>query len=162
MPPRKPRRHGLRLSAQIARERALEALNLMRGKGRSLRRAATEAHTSPKTVLKYAGRALARTEAKRYRAKPSDRLTRTLQFLTPKGKTAITVRGSRLASRIARYWAAVDKYLTTGDAAALAPFRGKSVTVGRQSHAFVTDRRVLERLGYAGEVSFEDLYAKVA
>ena len=142
----------------FTRERALHALHLMRTSGRSLRAAAAESHTTPLTVLKYVGASVDRGASGRYRAAASDRLTRRLQFLTPAGKIAITVRGSRGASHVAAYWAAVDRYLKTGDTEQLQPFRGASLRVGKTTYPFVTDPRILERLGHAGEVSFEDLY----
>jgi len=132
----------------------------MRSAGRSLRAAAIESHTTPRTVRKYVGDAVARRAAGRYRAAKSDRLTRQLQFLTPAGKVAIAVRGSRRASRVASYWAAVDRFLKTGDMEPLHQFEGESLHIGKSIYPFVTDPRVLERLGHAGEVSFEDLYVR--
>ena len=151
-------RRALSTAQADARERALDVLHYMRHDGLSLRTAARAAGTTPRTVLKYAGAAVRRTASGRYQATKGDRLARTLHFLTPKGTVAVTVRGSRVASRIAQYSAAVDRFLTTGDWEALRPFAGKSLRVGRHTYPFITDRRVLARLGHAGELSFEDLY----
>ena len=82
-----------------------------------------------------------------------------MRFLTPQGATDLTVRGSRPASRIAKYWAAVDRYMKTGRTDALRRFQGASFRAEKVKHFFVTDTRTLKRLGYAGEVAFEDLYA---
>lgn len=149
---------GLGATAQAARARALEALSLMRGKGKSLTRAAEEAQTTPRTVKRYIASALRQRENGRYLAKRSDRLYRELRFLTPEGQITLGVRGSSKASTIARYWVAVDRYLKTGETDALKPFRGRSLTVGKLKYPFLTDPRALERLGNAGEVEFEDLY----
>ena len=130
----------------------------MRSLGRSLSAAAAESHTTPRTVRKYVGAAVARGASGPFRAAASDRLTRQLQFLTPAGKVAIAVRGSRRASRVASYWAAVDHFLRSGDWEPLRPFDGEAIRVGKAAYPFVTDPRVLERLGQAGEVSFEGLY----
>jgi hypothetical protein len=72
----------------------------------------------------------------------------------------VSVRGSRLASRIAKYENAVRRYLETGDTTALQEFVGKSIKVGKTQYPFVTDMHLLNRLGQKGEVSFEDLYAR--
>jgi anti-anti-sigma regulatory factor len=67
------------------------------------------------------------------------------------------------ASLLGRYWAAVDRYRDTGDASALREFRGKYIidTNGKQ-HRLLTDLRALDRLGSAGVLSFESLYARAA
>ncbi len=131
----------------------------MRTKGLSLTRAARRAGTTLKTVLKYVGSALIRGSNGRYSATPSDRLTRHLFFLTKSGNVDVAVQGSRQASRVGRYMAAVHLYLSTGDARALAEFEGKKIRSRSQTYVFLTDTRVLDRLARAGEVSFERLYA---
>ena len=145
--------------ARRKRDDALDALHLMRSRKLSLAQAAREIHASPRTVVKYVGTALTKTAAGRYRAKPSDRLLRSLRFLTPERQIEVDVRGSRLASRIATYWNAVDRYLKTGDAESLKKFAGKSVKIGGHRYSFVTDPYILRRLVSEAQVSFEDLYA---
>ena len=149
------------VESQLARERALDALNRMRREGRSITRAAREAGTTARTVRKYVGRALTERGG-RLVAKPSDGLVRRMRFLSARGRTDLTVRSSRTASRIADYWAAVDHYLKTGDPRWLRPFRGKSIRAEKLGHPFITDPKTLSRLATAGEVAFEDLYALVA
>ena len=141
-----------------ARERALEALSRMRSEGRSLTRAARIAHTTPVTVRKHVGRTLVRSASGRYVASPSDRLTRRVWFLTKNGKVEAAVRGSRQASRVARYMAAVDQYLRTGDAEPLQEFRGQGIHSRNQTHRFLTNTDALDRLALADEVSFDRLY----
>ena len=145
-----------------ARERALDALSRMRSDGLSLTRAARLAHTTPETVRKHVGRTLIRSPGGRYAATPSDRLTRYVWVLTKDGKKEVAVRGSRQASRVARYMAAVDRYLKTGETDALAEFRGQGIRSRNQFHPFLTDTRALDRLALAGEVSFERLYTRRA
>lgn len=142
----------------LVRERALEVLQLMRSKGFSLTRAAREAHTTPETTRKRVGRELNRSKNGRYAATTSDRLTRRVWFLTKTGKVELPLRGSRAASRVAQHMAAVDQFLTTGDARSLAAFKGRAIRSGKRSFPFLTDTEVLERLADAGEVSFERLY----
>ena len=141
-----------------ARERALEALNRMRADGLSLTRAARTSRTTPQTVRNYVGRALTRSAGGRYAPTPSDRFTRRVWLLTARGKVEIAVRGSRPASRVARHMAAVDRYLREGRTDALRGFEGETIRAGRVVHAFVTDPVALDRLAFAGEVSFERLY----
>lgn len=145
--------------SELARRAALEALSLMRTRGLSRTKAAKEAHTTPATVMRYAGAALRKDESGKYRARPSDRIARALNFLTHEGRVPITVRSSRTASRIAEYMAAVRLYTNNGDTSSLSKFRGRSVRAGALTLPFVTDPRVLDRLYHAGEVAFEDLYA---
>ena len=132
---------------------------MMRAKRLSLAEASRQAGTTPRTVQRHVGKALKRGDDGRYAATKYDRIPRTLRFVTTGGVTELTVRDSRTASQIARYMAAVHKYLTTGDRRALWPFRGKAIRSGKVAYPFITDSKTLERLAFAGEVSFEDLYA---
>jgi len=141
-----------------ARERAIDALALMR-KGRSLRAAAKEAHTTPATVQRYLPRAIDRTASGRLVARAVDGYEREMFMLTERGKIRITVRGSRAASRIAEHASAVDYFLKTGKTNRLRPFRGQSLRAGKTTYPFITNPNTLRRLGYAGELSYESLYA---
>ncbi len=150
-----------RLESQLAQQRAFDALRRMREEGQSLTRAARETQTTPRTMRKYVGPALSKDPTGRYSARRKDRLKRSLRFLTPQGVIALDVQGSRVASQIARYWAAVDRYLRTGLTDEVSEFRAKTIRVGKLSYPFVTDPRTLGRLANAGQVSFEDLYVLV-
>jgi hypothetical protein len=144
----------------IAYDAALRVLTLMRTKDMWLAEAAREAKTTSRTVIRHAGKALTKSDSGRYTAKSSDRLARSLNFITREGTVSVTVRGSNLASKIATYSNAVQRYLETGQTDALRPFVEKSIKVGKVKYPFITDTRLLNRLGRAGEVSFEDLYAR--
>jgi hypothetical protein len=144
-----------------AKLRVARALTLMR-EGQSATAAAQKAGTTLRTMHRYAGRALKSTAGGRYRAAVGDRLRRYVRMLTPVGLIGIEARTSKAASRIAQYWAAVNRYLTTGDDSRLRPFRGTAIRVGKVTYPFVTDLPTLERLAHAGEVQFEDLYASRA
>jgi hypothetical protein len=75
----------------------------------------------------------------------------------------IAIRDSREASVLAEYWAAVQKYLQTGDASALRKIRRKTITNSDGKRVrLVKDLAELDRLGSAGVLSFESIYAKVA
>jgi hypothetical protein len=152
-------RDRISLKAELARKRALGVLSRMRTEGKSMTAAIREVETSKRTVVRYVGSALVQQPSGRYRATLSDRFRRGLHFLTAEGQISITLYSSRLASKVAEYWTAVDHYLKTGDATRLNLFVGKTIRAGKQSYPFITDPRNLDRIANAGEVSFEDLYA---
>ena len=62
----------------------------------------------------------------RIRATKSDRLVRYLVIPGPHGPIEITVRGSKAATKVAEYKAAVNRFLR-GDRTALAPWHGKKI-----------------------------------
>ena len=152
-----PPRQRARVDREGARLRALHAVAVMRREGRSLRAAASRAGVAPRTVLAKARQALRKREG-RYSAVPLDELRRPMRVLTERGLVVLDVQSSRTASRLAKYWNAVDTYLRTGDRRALAPYAGRSLTAEGHRMSFVTDPRLLDRLANAGEVTFEDLY----
>ena len=89
-----------------------------------------------------------------------DNAPHAMRFLDEDGVFAIAVRSPRKRSLIAQYFSALSTYFgSTGDPSALAEFEGESILVDGKRYAFVTDLDVLERLGYAGELEFEELYA---
>ena len=141
----------------------VHVISKMRVDGVSLRQASREFEVDPRTVILLAGPALRKRANGRYAAKRSDRLLRVLAIPTPEGLREVAVRDSRQASLLGMYWAAVQRYLETGDASALAQFRNKSITdaSGRQ-FSLLTSLHELDRLGAAGVFSFESLYAKTA
>jgi hypothetical protein len=132
----------------------------MRKSGISLRKSAREVGVSPRTVLRRAGSVLKRNRSGRYSAKPTDRLERPLLVPTPTGAREITLRSSREASRLGRYWASLHKYYETGDTADLRKFTGQFITdTNGAKFPLLTDLGILDRLGSAGVLSFESLYA---
>lgn len=142
-----------------AYRQSLDVLHRMR-QGESLYEAARAEHVSPDTVRRYVGAALVREPGGRYRAKPTDRLARRMMFLDSHGMIMVEPANSREASKLAQYWAAVDHYLVTGDAARLWRFRRQRLRVtGKIQLPFLTSLEEIYRLARAGEVSFEDLYA---
>jgi hypothetical protein len=142
-------------SEKRARDRALEALSLMRHEDLSLDRAAEAAGTTPHTVLKYAGGALQRTASGEIRARSSDSLFRRMRALVAgEGPRDVDVHTSREASIIARHWNAVKHFLWTGDPRRVARFKGVTVA-GRPLE---TDPDAIERWARRGELDFEDIY----
>lgn len=142
------------------RERALATLAQMRRDKVSLRAAARAYETDPKTVRRFAGSAIRRDKSGRYRAKPYDRIPRTLNFITEAGSVPITVRDSRTASRIAEHSNAVRKYVRpNSDASALEQFKNKSFRVRGVRYRFVVDLDVLNILVSANSLAgIESLY----
>ena len=146
-----------------ARERALATLALMRREGLALKVAAKAERIDPRTVRRYVGSALRqKSPGERYRPAAYDRLPRTLHVVTSEGMQTVTVGSSRQASRLGEYWAAVHRYLETGDSSRLQRFKGKHITgIRRARIPLLTDLEQLDRLGNAGVLSFESLYARV-
>lgn len=158
-----PTRQSINLAAifykEDARRRSLDAVSMKRrNPALSMTKAAKLCGTTLKTIRKYGAPAL-ETRSGRVDVKASDRLQRRMRLLTPQGEVAVTTRSSRTASRLSEYYNAVRKFYATGDTDALKPFRNKAVRSDGQRHEFVTDPRVLNRLGRAGAVSFSDIYA---
>jgi len=138
----------------LEREQALSTLALMRREKLSLKNAAKRTGVSPKSVLPYVREGLRRTIGGNYYAKPSDKLSRTLNFLTEQGIISIAVHDSRDATLVSKYMAATKNYLATGNKSFLRPFRGKAMGPYR----FVTDTDILDELADAGELEFETIY----
>jgi len=157
---RRPQPRDLSEKSLETRRRALEALAQIRDFGLSPTQAAKRVGTTIRTMKRYLGPTLQRQKNGRYMARATDRLARRVRFLTPDGNIALTVRDSRVASKIARHQSAVNQYLRGKGTRALGAFEGQSVRVDGARYAFVTDPETIEHLANAGEVSFEDLYVE--
>jgi hypothetical protein len=143
--------------ASEPRLRALEALNLMRHRNLSLTRAAAEVGTTVRTVRRHADAALER-RGRRLVAKSSDRLARPMSVFTPDGPQTVIVRSSAKASVVAGHWAAIQKYLASGDTTALAKFTKQTVGGVRLG----TDPNAIEAWARIGELAIDDIYAITA
>ena len=132
--------------------RTLDGLNRMR-RGKSIKRAAREAGTTPETMRRYVGEAL---EVRRGRtvAKPADRLYRRMSVLTPDGRREVGTRGSEAAKKIAAHWNATEHYLATGDTKPLAKFKGKRVG----GVELATRPSQIETHWTRGEMDLDDIY----
>lgn len=144
----------------VTRDRAIDALSEMRSEGVSLRRASQRFHVRPSDVQRYLPRALVKKPNGRYVATAWDNYARTVFIITPRGKEAITIRGSRAASRIAQYSDAVRVFLQTGKTTKLRKFRGQSIQAGKVQYPFLTSPTTLLRLSELGEIEYENLYAR--
>jgi len=142
--------------------RVTHVVSKMRADGVSLKHASKEFGLDPRTVIRWAKPALRKRVNGRYTARVTDKLLRVLTIPSPEGVREIGMRDSRQASRLGQYWAAVRKYLATGDASGVEQFRGKHITdSSRKRIPLLTDLKELDRLGSAGSLSFEGLYAGV-
>jgi hypothetical protein len=127
--------------AVSARDRSLHALNDMRH-GASITQAGRDNGVTTRTIKKYVASALVQDRpGGRIRPTKSDRFVRYLQIPGPHGSVEIRARGSKEAADVARYKAAVNRWLG-GDLKALAPWRGKKIA----GVELITDPRVLKSL----------------
>jgi len=149
--------------AQDQWTKTTRVIQKMRREGISVTRAAKENGISRKRVVDLAGSALRKQTNGRYVAKRFDRLLRVLVIPSLKGPVEIAVRDSRTASKIAAYSEAVRKFVQTGDPSALRQFKKlKLKDASGNPIKFLTDTKELTRLGHAGVLSFESLYARAA
>lgn len=129
----------------------------------SLTQASRDSGISPRTVTKWGKSALQKSKSGKYAVKKSDTLLRLVMITTPEGSREIAVRGSKQVSLLAEYWNALHRYLQTGDASRLKEFQGKQIKDANGVDVLLmTDLAALNRLGSAGVLSFESLYARSA
>jgi hypothetical protein len=108
------------------RERSLKALRAIR-RGDSLAKAARENGLTIRSVKRYVGSELVQERpGGRIRATKSDSLLRPLQIPGPDGPRDITVRGSKTASKFAKYKASINRLLR-GDRNAMSEWHGKKI-----------------------------------
>jgi hypothetical protein len=83
-------------------------------------------------------------------------------ILTRDGPAEITVSDPKSKTELGRHWNAVRLFLDTGDDTEVRRFDGHTIadTKGRRV-PLLTDLDELERLGAAGTLSFESIYAKI-
>jgi hypothetical protein len=131
--------------------------------GASLRRASLKVGLDPRKVRQLVRPALRKRRNGRWAAKKYDRLLRILPLPSRKGLIEVATRDSRQATIVGKYWNAVDLYSNTGDASALEQFQGEHVTDAEGNPVpLLTDLHELDRLGSAGVLSFETIYARIA
>jgi hypothetical protein len=144
-------------------ERTIQVLSKMKAEKVSLTQVARDVGVKRDTVIRWAGSALKKDASGRYTAKRRDTLLRMLMIPSPDGTREIAVRGSRQARILGEYWAAVQKYLKTGDLSALSKFRDRPITdASGATVPLITDPRVLKDLARAGLLSFESIYRRSA
>lgn len=147
---------NLPASAQRTRQQALDAVALARRERVDLAVAAEREGTTLDAVTYWAPSAIERS-GKTWNVQSADRLFRPMYVYSAGAPVAVDVRGSRTATKIGRYHAAVQRYLNTGDASRLAKFRG--VRVGGVE--LEADLDVLDELARRGAFDFESIYRMV-
>lgn len=162
IPKRKLSSQRLSLRSQTALENAAHVLTRMR-EGYSLTSASTEYGVDRRTVEKLAEKALHKTESGRYAVRVSDNLPRILVVPIEGELKEVRVRGSRAASQLAARLSAQREFLATGNDAKIRTLQREKVydASGREI-PFLTELDELERLGDAGILSFESIYARRA
>jgi hypothetical protein len=138
-------------------------ISMMRSGGRSLKQAATDNGAELKSITRWRVRALKKRLNRSYSVSNTDNLLRVLHIATPKGVKEVATKSSRHASTLARHWDAVNKYVRAGDDSRLNKFTGKQIKDANGNKiSLITDHSELDRLGSAGVLSFENLYARSA
>jgi len=128
----------------------------------SLREASREFGLDPRTVARLGKSALQKHKNGQYVAKRRDKLLRILTIPSPDGgMREVATRDSQQSTLLGKYWAAVQKYLQTGDTSALNKFRGKRIIDASGKRVpLLTDLAELDRRGSAGVLSFESFYTQ--
>jgi len=143
--------------------RVTHVIQKMRREEMSLTRAAEGFGLDRRKVIRLGGSAIRKGKNGRYAAKSYDRLLRVMVIpsLEPGGRTEVAVRDSRTASKLAVYFDAIHKYQATGDRSGLKKFKDlKLLDANGQQIPLLTDPVELRKLGSAGVLSFESLYAR--
>jgi hypothetical protein len=138
------------------------AVSLMKSDHLSAPAAARAAGISRSTLIRRGGSALRKLDNGRYAARRNDKLFRLVIVVSEsKGPVQVATRNFREASKAGRHSAAVQRYLETGDDSALRRFKSEHIIDAQGNRvALLTDTDELDRLGSAGELSFESLYAR--
>jgi hypothetical protein len=87
-----------------------------------------------------------------------DNPSQVIRFLDEQGVIAIKVRSARARSRVAEYLNALKSFSTYGLPSVLKEFKGEFVMASGIRHPFITDPDLLQELGNAGELEFEEMY----
>jgi hypothetical protein len=127
----------------------------MRRTGESLTIASRAENIDLRTVRKYVGAELRQLEGQ-IQPTQADRRRRDMLLPTSAGPTPIVIHGSKEASQLGTYMAAVGKYLRTGETDALQQFTGKTIAGGRP---LITDPEQLSALAQAGALELDKIYA---
>lgn len=143
--------------------RVVHVISKMRSEGKSLTQASNEFGVDRRMVQARAGSILQKTKSGRYVVKRNDRLLRVLVVPGQYGSRQVAVKGSLTASKLAEYSDAVQKYLRTGNPSSLQKYRNVKLKDEKgEPIELITDLNELQKLGSAGVLSFESLYARVA
>ncbi len=137
------------------------AVSLMKSDDLSASAAARSSWIPPRVFIGRGRSALRKLKNGRYLPKSNDHLFRPVTVVSEDGPVEVATRNFREASKAGKHSSAVERYLETGDDSALRQFRGKYIIDAQGNRvALLTDTDELDRLGSAGELSFESLYSR--
>ena len=138
------------------REKSLAVLRKVRNV-ESLSRVSRELHTSPETVIKNTG-AFRKVKGK-WIAKSQDHISRIMSIYENSKQSWIEVKDSRTASRIGKYNSAVKKFMETGNAEVLEPFKKPFKDANGKLHYFEVDPdKLYEIAEQQEEPEFREIY----
>jgi len=137
-------------------QRGMRALDDMRH-GDSASSAARKRHTTVRSMRNLLGSELSKADSGRYGATRADRLYTVMNVVTTQGTREVAVRGSRQRSKVAKHFAAIRRFLRSGDDDALRRFKGQRVG----GFELETDLARIEEGGRLNEFDFPELYAAV-
>lgn len=150
---KKPNRR-IRIKRNGVPNRVVTVLARMRRGGESLSQAARAEHTTPRTVRKWVGNQLKRSTSGSYSVTAGDTLKRELNVLGYHGYERAVVRSFKQAHLASEHLIAISRFLRTGDARLVRPFRGKRVGGVR----LLTDLDRIREFAEAGLVKLDSLY----
>ena len=138
-----------------------EAVSLMKTNHITARAASRAVGISQTTFTDMARSALQKLSSGRYKPKPDDDLFRPVIVVSDKGLVEVATRSFHEASIAGKHSAAVQRYLETGDDSGLRRLpRNYIIDAQGNRVELLTDLDELDRLGSAGELSFESLYPR--
>jgi len=138
-----------------------EAVSLMKTNHITARAASRAVGISQTTFTDMARSALQKLSSGRYKPKPDDDLFRPVIVVSDKGLVEVATPSFREASIAGKHSAAVQRYLETGDDSGLRRLpRNYIIDAQGNRVELLTDLDDLDRLGSAGELSFESLYPR--
>jgi hypothetical protein len=144
-------------------DRVIATVAKMRADKLTLTEASRAIGIDSRTVKRWGGSALRKRNNGTLAAKPYDNLLRLVLIPMPEGPREIAVRGSKQVKVLAEYWNALHRYFQTGDARKLKIFEGKQIKdANGVAIPLSVDLSALNRLGSAGVLSFESIYARSA
>lgn len=160
---KKPRKRGaakrLARKIRVNRRRAVAGLRARKNRGIRIKR---RKKSSRGGVSKRPRRKI-RVKRGRVPQKSRNNRLRILVVLTADGTREVPINNSAQASLLGRYWNAVQRFLQRGDASVLERFKNKRIATADGQHIqLITDPEQLNKLGRAGVLSFESLYAGVS
>jgi hypothetical protein len=154
---------GLSEAMQDRWLRLAEGVTKVRTTKKTINKVSKELGLDRRFVLSHGRSAFRKLKNGRYAAKGYDRLLRVIRVVMGGGLQEVATRDSREASKGSRHSAAVDHYLETGNSSRLREFDGQAIVdLNGKRFPLLTDLEEIDRLGSAGEFSFETLYVRSA